>query len=60
MRPSGAGLCWTRSLAPWALVLLLTACGSAPVFNRIPEGDYRERIQTQESDRVRVSAANSV
>jgi hypothetical protein len=57
MKRYGPGLRWARGLAPWALVLLITACGSAPVFNQIPEGDYRERIQTQETDRIRVSAA---
>ncbi|HET6593887.1 MAG TPA: LssY C-terminal domain-containing protein [Xanthomonadales bacterium] len=38
--------------------LLLSACAAAPdVFTQIPEGDYRERIQRQEADDVRVSAA---
>jgi len=41
-----------------AWVLLLAACASAPApVSQIPEGDYRERIQVQESGGVRVSAA---
>jgi hypothetical protein len=41
-----------------ACVLLLSACATAPTwYLQIPEGDYRERIQTQENDGVIVSAA---
>jgi hypothetical protein len=56
MKPWGHDARWAGALAPW-MFFLITACASAPVFNQIPEGDYRERIQTQESDRIRVSAA---
>jgi len=38
--------------------LILSACATAPdLVTQIPEGDYRERIQTQEAGDVRVSAA---
>ena len=37
--------------------LFLTACASAPSpVRQLPEGDYRERIQVQEENDVRVSA----
>jgi hypothetical protein len=38
--------------------VLLSACTAPPeLFVQIPEGDYRERIQIQEANDVRVSAA---
>ena len=38
--------------------VLLSACTAPPeLFVQIPEGDYRERIQVQEANDVRVSAA---
>ncbi len=47
-----------RTPALLSLLLLLTACASAPeIFNTIPEGDYRERIQVQEQDGIVVSAS---
>ena len=40
-----------------ACILLLSACASTPgPVTTVPEGDYRERIQTQETNDVRVSA----
>lgn len=39
------------------MVLILCACASSPELARtIPEGDFRERIQTQEANGLRVSA----
>ena len=39
-------------------LLLLSACSITPdYYETIPESDYRERVQTQESDGLRVSAA---
>jgi len=41
-----------------ACIILLSACAGTPdLFTHIPEGDYRERIQVQEANDVRVSAA---
>ena len=41
-----------------AFALLLSACAATPeLFTQIPEGDYRERIQTQEGHGVNISAA---
>ena len=46
------------ALLALAGILLLSACASTPdAFTTVPEGDYRERIQTQETNDVRVSAA---
>lgn len=40
-----------------ALVLLLGACASTPApVSPIPEGDFRQRVQTQEKNGIRVSA----
>ena len=41
-----------------AAVVLLAACAGAPKLGpEMPEGDFRQRIQTQEQEGVRVSAA---
>jgi hypothetical protein len=47
-----------RFLYAFACLLLLSACAGSPeLVTQIPEGDYRERIQTQQYKSVTVSAA---
>jgi hypothetical protein len=55
---SKSGLAATlRTPALLAALLVLAGCASSPEpAHTIPEGDFRERIQIQESDGVRVSA----
>jgi hypothetical protein len=47
-----------RAGATLLCLLLLSACVTAPeIVNPIPEGDYRDRIQIQEGNGIKVSAA---
>jgi len=45
-----------RSTALLSILFVLNGCATQPAVNPLPEGDFRERIQTQEMQGVIVSA----
>jgi len=58
MITSAPRLAWARLAGLWCVALLVYGCAGAPAeHSGLPEGDYRDRTQTQTAGGIRVSAA---